>query len=143
MALKQIDHGSKEYKLMVKLRDEILRKPLGLAFTPEDLEKEKNDLLIGAFDEDQILGCCLLTKTDPETVRLRQMAVVNNQQGKGVGYSILMFAENLARDKGYRRINMHARDTAVGFYERCGYTIVGEPFEEVTIPHREMEKYLF
>lgn len=41
MALKLIDHGTKEYQQMVKLRNEILRKPLGLTFTPEELEKEK------------------------------------------------------------------------------------------------------
>ena len=35
MALKIIDHGSEEYRQMVKLRDDILRKPLGLGFTPE------------------------------------------------------------------------------------------------------------
>jgi N-acetylglutamate synthase-like GNAT family acetyltransferase len=143
MALMQITHGSKEYELMVKLRDEILRKPLGLGFTPDDLEKEKDDILIGAFDDGKILGCCILTKVAPDTVRLRQMAVVNKQQGKGIGYSIMSYAENLARDKGYRKLIMHARDTAIGFYERCGYRITGGQFTEVTIPHHVMEKDLF
>ena len=41
MALKIIDHGSKEYQQMVQLRNDILRKPLGLTFTPEELELEK------------------------------------------------------------------------------------------------------
>lgn len=127
---------------MVKLRDEILRKPLGLSFTPEDLEKEKDDILIGAFDDGKILGCCILTKVAPDTVRLRQMAVVNKQQGKGIGYSIMSYAENLARDKGFRKLIMHARDTAIGFYERCGYRVTGEQFTEVTIPHHVMEKDL-
>jgi N-acetylglutamate synthase-like GNAT family acetyltransferase len=138
----QITHGSKEYQQMVKLRDEILRKPLGLSFTPEDLEKEKDDILIGAFDDGKILGCCILTKVAPDTVRLRQMAVVNKQQGKGIGYSIMSYAENLARDKGFRKLIMHARDTAIGFYERCGYRVTGEQFTEVTIPHHVMEKDL-
>ena len=64
MALKMIDHGSKEYQQMVNLRYNILRKPLGLNFTPEELEKEKNNVLIGAFEEDQLLGCCMLVKQD-------------------------------------------------------------------------------
>jgi len=142
MALMQITHGSKEYQQMVKLRDDILRKPLGLTFSAEDLEKEKDDILIGAFDDGKILGCCILTKQTPDTVRLRQMAVINKQQGKGIGYSIMSYAENLARDKGYRKLIMHARDTAIGFYERCGYKVTGNPFTEVTIPHHVMEKQL-
>ena len=41
--------ASAEYQQMVKLRDDILRKPLGLSFTPEDLEKEKDNMLIARF----------------------------------------------------------------------------------------------
>ncbi len=45
---------------MVHLRHEILRRPLGLTFDEAELEKEKADILIGAFEEDRLLGCCLL-----------------------------------------------------------------------------------
>ena len=142
MALKQIDHGSKEYQLMVKLRMEILRKPLGLSFTNEELDKEKNDILIAAFDEEEILGCCLLTKIDDRHIRLRQMAVQKNLQGKGIGESIISFAEIIAADKGYKILTMHARDTAIGFYEKFGFTVKGEQFEEVKTKHHIMEKRL-
>ncbi len=37
---------------------------------------------------------------------------------------------------------MHARKTAVGFYEKLGYFSTGGEFEEVTIPHNIMEKKL-
>ena len=57
MALKIIDHGTKEYEQMVKLRDAILRKPLGLSFEPGELESEKNNLMMAAYEDDQMLGC--------------------------------------------------------------------------------------
>lgn len=142
MPIKQIDHGSKEYEQMVKLRNEILRRPLNLSFAVEELEKEKEDFLIGAFEEDKMLGCCLLTAVDKNCVRLRQMAVQNNLQGKGIGASLLIYAENVSRDAGYGKIIMHARKTAVGFYEKLGYNIVGKEFIEVSIPHFLMEKKL-
>jgi GNAT superfamily N-acetyltransferase len=142
MALKIIDHGSKEYQQMVKLRDVVLRKPLGLTFTPEDLEKEKDNILIAAFEEDRILGCCMLVEEQPDTVRLRQMAVLNDLQGKGIGRALMNFAENIARDRGYRKLRMHARKNATGFYEKVGYKIKGDQFVEVTIPHFVMEKVL-
>ena len=37
-----VPHGSKEWKKAVKLREEILRKPLGAIFTLAELEVEKN-----------------------------------------------------------------------------------------------------
>ena len=71
MALKQIDFGTAEYRQMLALRYEILRKPLGLQFTPEELEQEKNDILIAAFEEEKMLGCCFLTAMDNQHVKLR------------------------------------------------------------------------
>jgi predicted GNAT family N-acyltransferase len=142
MALKIIDYGTTEYKQVLKLRDEVLRKPLGLAFSEGELEEERNHMHMAAYEDDRMLGCCMLVKEDPETVRLRQMAVVNDVQGKGIGRALMQFAENLARDRGYKRITMHARKNAVGFYERMGYKKIGEEFEEITIPHIVMETAL-
>lgn len=142
MALKIIDHGTKEYQQMIQLRDDILRKPLGLHFSDDELAKEKNNLLIGAFEDDQMLGCCMLVEEEPGTVRLRQMAVLNDLQGKGVGRALMQFAENLARDRGYKKITMHARKNSLGFYEKMGYRKVGNEFQEITIPHFVMEKKL-
>jgi ribosomal protein S18 acetylase RimI-like enzyme len=142
MALKIIDHGTAEYRQMVKLRDDILRKPLGLIFTPDELESEKDNMLIAAFEDERILGCCMLVEEQPGTVRLRQMAVLNDLQGKGIGRALMNFAENIARDRGYKILRMHARANAIGFYEKVGYRVRGDQFFEVTIPHYVMEKQL-
>ena len=127
---------------MIQMRNDILRKPLGLTFSTDELEKEKDEILIGAFEEEKMLGCCMLVREDAHSCRLRQMAVLNNLQGKGIGRALMNFAENIARDMGYRKIIMHARKTAVGFYEKLGYKAVGEEFLEVTLPHFVMEKKL-
>jgi len=142
MPLHQIDYGTEEYQQMLMLRREILRKPLALDFSISDLEADKQDILIGAFDDGRIMGCCMLTQESNNTIRLRQMAVKNTIQGKGVGQQILRFAEILAKDKGYKILSMHARDTAIGFYEKQGYKVAGDPFMEVTIPHHKLEKFL-
>ena len=52
----------------------------------------------------------------------------------------MQFAENIARDRGFRSIMMHARKTAIGFYEKLGYEVSGTDFIEVTLPHVIMEK---
>ena len=70
------------------------------------------------------------------------MAVLNDLQGKGIGRAIMHFAENIARDRGYSILSMHARKNAIGFYEKMGYKVTGDEFTEVTIPHYVMEKKL-
>ena len=43
---------------------------------------------------------------------------------------------------GYKKITMHARKNALGFYEKMGYKTIGKEFHEITIPHYVMEKEL-
>ena len=111
-------------------------------FKDEELKQEKNYILIGCFDDDKMEGCCMLVPLDDNTVQLRQMAVTSGLQGKGIGRVLMQFAENIARDRSYKKLIMHARKTAVGFYEKIGYTKTGSEFLEVTIPHFVMEKAL-
>lgn len=143
MALKIIDYGTEEYKQMLKLREDILRQPLGLHLSQEELDREKDNLMMAAFDDDKMLACCMLVEEGPQIVRLRQMAVLNDLQGQGIGKALLQFAENVARDRGYQKITMHARKNAAGFYEKLGYRVMGDEFIEITIPHYLMEKSLF
>jgi N-acetylglutamate synthase-like GNAT family acetyltransferase len=140
MPIKMIDHGSSDYKKMVDLRMDILRRPLGLTFSDEDLKKEKDDILIGAFDDDKILACCILTKIADGTCKLRQMAVLPKLQGTGLGAAMMNYAELMAKDAGFKKMVMNARKTAKGFYEKLGYEIEGDEFVEVTLPHFYMQK---
>ena len=84
----------------------------------------------------------MLVEENPNTVRLRQMAVLNDLQGKGIGRALMNFAENLARDRGYKIMSMHARKNVVSFFEKMGYKVTSGEFIEITIPHYVMEKQL-
>ncbi len=140
MALKIIDYDSKEYWKMVELRNEILRKPLGMTLNEQDIQADKDHILIGAFEDDELLGCCILVRGQEGSAILRQMAVRSQLQGKGIGRALIEFAETIARDSGYSEIAMDARASAVGFYEKMGYRPCSEPFEKVSIPHVLMKK---
>ncbi|MBF0577100.1 GNAT family N-acetyltransferase [Dysgonomonas sp. GY617] len=144
MELKLITYQSPEYDEMVALRYSVLREPLGLVFTKEDLLKDENDLLLVAClpKSERIVGCCILTPLNEHTVQLRQMAIAPFMQGKGLGAQLLQFAENTAKDLQHRYIYLHARKIAVDFYKKHNYTIEGDQFTEVGIPHFEMLKQL-
>ncbi|RFS22546.1 GNAT family N-acetyltransferase [Chitinophaga silvatica] len=144
--LRIIEYGSCEYQEMVELRTEVLRKPLGLSFSTDQLQKEINDVLIGGFltidGKQQLVACCILTPVDNDNVQLRQMAVSSLIQGKGLGSEIVTFAEQYAVNNGFKVLLMHARKVAAGFYLKLGYAIHGDEFIEVGIPHYEMRKNL-
>jgi ribosomal protein S18 acetylase RimI-like enzyme len=142
MELKIIQHGSPEYEQMIELRLELLRRPLGLLFSTHQLASEQFDILIGAFENSQFIGCCVLAHCDDTTIQLKQMAVKQEYQEQGTGRKIVAFAEKTAKEKGYSVLMMHARDTAISFYQKCGYEVKGNGFEEVGIAHHYMEKNL-
>lgn len=119
-----------------------MRTPLGLDFDAEDLAKEVRDLHIAGFELAHLVGCLVLTPQSTEAIKMRQVAVDDQIQGKGIGTQLVLHSERVARDRGYKRMVLHARTTAVPFYERLKYVIEGDEFEEVSIPHRQMVKEL-
>jgi len=142
MEIRTVKSGSSDYEQIVALRIKTLLEPIGVPATYIVLEKEKNDVFVGAFKNHELIGCCVLTKKNESTIQLRQMAVRKDQQGKGIGAAIVNFAEATARNLGYAVLMMHARDPVIEFYKKCGYQTVGEQFFEVGIGHHQMEKNL-
>lgn len=139
--IKEITVESPEYLQVQQIREEILRAPLGLSLKDEDLSGEKNEMILAAMKMDQVVGCILLQPINDMTIRFRQMAVAQEEQQQGIGSQLLEEAEKAAWKAGFERIVLHARKTAVGFYEHAGYTVEGDEFEEVGIPHLFMEKH--
>jgi predicted GNAT family N-acyltransferase len=136
------DFGTPEYDESVRLRDEILRKPLGLEYSAGQLAAEYNDLHLGAYNENlELLGSLILTSSeDNKWYKMRQVAVKAQLQGHGVGRALVMYCHLIASQEGKEGIYCHARQTAVPFYEKLGYVIEGEVFYEVNIPHLKMRK---
>ncbi len=135
-------HGCSEYDAAVGLRRAVLRAPLGLDFTPEQLNAEAVDTHFVAVDGDGLIGAVVMTPYSATTVKLRQMAVSPVAQGRGIGAALLKAFEAHARANGLSGITLAARVTAQGFYTANGYVAEGDVFEEVTVPHIRMTKAL-
>ena len=131
----RIETNAPSYADALCLRDEVLRKPLGLEWTNAELEDEKHCIHVVGIEETQVIATLLLRPIDAANVRMRQVAVHPNKQGLGIGAKLVSFAEELTGKLGYSGIRAHVRVPVAGFYRKLGYTISGDPFMEVTIPH--------
>ncbi|MFA6980487.1 MAG: GNAT family N-acetyltransferase [Ignavibacteriaceae bacterium] len=138
--IKQIAFGGTEHKKEIELRYRVLRQPLGLNYTQEQLDAEKDEFHFSAFDGEKLVGCLLMKAIRSSGIKMRQVAVDEMYQGKGVGKALVLFSEKFAGEKGFSLITLHARKTAVPFYEKLGYKIAGDEFTEVTLPHFKMKK---
>lgn len=142
MQIKQIKYQSPEYEQSVILRDKILRNPLGMVFTDEFLKQDAKEFIIGLFEQNQIKAVLHLKPLSDTVLKMRQVAVDENLQGKGYGSKLVLYSEEFAVGKNYKKIVLHARETAVRFYQKLNYEIIGERFYEIGISHFKMEKRL-
>ena len=135
-----INVGSPEYQQVLDLRNEVLRKPLGLVLSERDIENDKNEWIVIAKHKGRVVACVQLRPLSEKEIKLRQMAVFPEYQSRAWGRRLLEYAEQLARNESYHVISLHARATATGFYRKAAYQIVSDEFIEVGIPHYKMQK---
>lgn len=65
---------------------------------------------------------------DARALQLKGMAVLDRLQGSGAGRSIIEAGLDLARKNGCELVWARARDSALYFYERTGFEVVGDAF---------------
>lgn len=70
--------------------------------------------------------------------RLSRLAVLKPWRHKGVGEALLLAVIDKARANGWNDLALYAQVAAESFYTRHGFVAIGEPFDDVGIPHQFM-----
>ncbi len=70
--------------------------------------------------------------------RLGRMAVRKDCRGNGVGEALLAMALDLFREQCFEQVKLSAQVHAIGFYERAGFKVCSEVYDDAGIPHRDM-----
>ena len=133
-----------EFEAYYHCRWEVLRKPWG---QPKGSEKapddEESEHVMAVDNYDHVCGVARLTVLDKTTAQIRFMGVKDQNTGKGIGASLLNYLENLAKAKGAKKIMLHAREIALPFYRKLGYsTIEKSHLLWNEIQHFKMEKVI-
>jgi predicted GNAT family N-acyltransferase len=138
---KEITHGSPEWADAVRLREKILREPLGSRFTDQELEKEKYHFQIAGYLDDTIVATAVLVP-EGDNMKMQRVVVTENLRRLNIGTEMMTFCETFTADKNFKTMYCHARNTAVNFYIKNGYIGIGDYFDEDGIPHLKMSKEL-
>jgi GNAT superfamily N-acetyltransferase len=125
------------YQQCLDIRLEVLRKPLGMEILPEDLQKDADSTHILCTVKGKPAGTVALLDN-----KLRQMAVLDEYQGRGLGAKLVRYLEEIAKAKGIGEIALDARFIAIPFYEKLGYECYTGIYDKIGIPHRDMKKKL-
>lgn len=90
----------------------------------------------------QALGNARLLQPLVNVAKVGRMAVLKDARGRGYGARLLQALLLEARRRGNKEVRLSAQRTAEQFYASLGFSAVGEPFDEVGIPHVEMHLLL-
>ncbi|MDH3287067.1 MAG: GNAT family N-acetyltransferase [Betaproteobacteria bacterium] len=72
--------------------------------------------------------------------RIGRLAVLRDWRRQGAGSALLEYFLQLARQKGFAMVKLHAQTRAMAFYARHGFEAHGEEFMDAGIPHVEMSR---
>jgi ribosomal protein S18 acetylase RimI-like enzyme len=120
------------------LRYRILREPWKQPRGSERNEGDETGMHFGLYDSNQLLGILRLDSMEIGISQIRFMAVETSNQGKGIGENLLLFAEEISKNRGDKKIILHAREIALGFYEKLGYQLI----EKSHLLFGEIQHYL-
>jgi len=130
-----------ERAALLALRHEVFVSEQGV---PLDLEIDEHDETathIVALDDGELVGTCRLLQAGDQG-KFGRLVVARHARGRGIGAALLAEAERRAQGMGCDRMVLAAQTSAMGLYERAGYTTRGDVYLDAGIEHMTMEKAL-
>jgi GNAT superfamily N-acetyltransferase len=92
------------------------------AFSPEYFETHESWTVV--VDERPVAFCTLLVQEG--IAWLENLWVLPEYMGRGVGKRLFLFAVDVARQRGFKRLRLESDPYAEGFYAKLGMFKIGE-----------------
>jgi len=133
-----------EFKSYYQLRWDLLRAPWNQPKGSETDDIEDQCFHLMAVDDDsEVIAVARLQFNSETEAQIRYMAVTESNERQGIGRRLIETMEKHASASACKKIVLDAREPAVGFYQRLGYSIDEKSyllFEQ--IQHFRMSKVL-
>jgi len=123
------------------LRHEVLMAPFGVARDDNWGDDDPHSFHLIALEDDRVVAYSRLID-DRGSAQIRQVAVAFHLQRSGVGSALVTETLRRAFELALSPVFLHARLTAVGFYERLGFVVVSDdpfPYGRTGVLHVRME----
>jgi len=104
-----------------------------------EMDEDNYGIHFGAFTEDKLVGIISLFQ-EGTSFQFRKVAVLPELQKMGIGNQMLNWVEAFALSEGGTLIWCNARESAIGFYIKAGYSHTGKFFSKNGFDYETLEK---
>ena len=133
--IRQVNYTA-DIALLRQIRDTVFVKEQNVPIELEWDEKDPHCEHVLAIDSlNNPIGTGRLT---PEQT-IGRMAVLEQWRGKGVGDALLVQLLDIAKQKQFASVSLHAQVSAMGFYLKHGFCAYGPIYQEAGIAHQSMK----
>ena len=118
-----------DFKSYYQLRWQLLRAPWSQPEGSEvdDIEDQCFHLM-AVDDNNEVIAVARLQFNSDDEAQIRYMAVAETYERQGIGRELINSMETYAGESARRKIVLDAREPAVSFYQKLGYTVVEKSY---------------
>lgn len=105
---------------------------------PEEEEWDDQDMISDHFvvyDQDQPIATARLLQNNS----VGRVAVLKAYRGQGIGRMIMLEIIRQAHQQDRKFLHLSSQVHAISFYEKLGFSIQGDAYDECGIPHIKMQ----
>lgn len=106
-----------------------------------EMEEDNHGYHFGGFMDNRLIAVVSLFKHEHDW-QLRKFAVADTMQNQGIGTLLLNYITVFVENEGGKHLWCNARLSAVGFYNKQGYSAIGEVFHKNGFDYIIMQKVL-
>ncbi len=139
LKFKYIDLKSHFHEAAIALREAVFFRNLPNSGDLIHDDLESNGMHLVCLDRNKVVGAGRLNLEEHRAV-ISQMAISKAYQRRGIGASILKLLIKRSKEGNVRYVNLGARETAITFYEKFGFTGHGDAYhsKKTGIIHQQM-----
>lgn len=127
------------YEDALSIRHEVFITEQNIPFERE-IEGEEDKYYFVGYVGTTAAVCARAFLESPGIWHVQRVACRKEYRGMHLSSELMRFIEEKASDSDIKLITLGAQDQAAPFYERLGFTTIGEVFFDAGIPHHRMDK---
>ena len=125
--------------IMIRTRVFVIEQNISAEIETDEWENSSTHYL--ATDEEKALGTARWRLINNQTAKIERVAVLKEARGQGVGTELMRYLlQEIHSHSNIQTIKLGSQNSAIPFYKKLGFQVIGEEYLDAGIPHHLLVK---